>query len=73
MRLGKRGGWRISIKFEPRDCWVGLFWRTQVSPTWNRAIEELGFSPWFRYTELFVCVLPMLPIIIRLWWSVKQP
>lgn len=37
---------RLSIKFEPKDLWVGVFW------------DRCGFSGYVVY----VCLIPMLPI-----------
>jgi hypothetical protein len=42
---------RLRVLFEPRDLWVGLFW------TWRTYASS-------RRLELYVCVIPMLPLLI---------
>ena len=48
-------GWnkRISILFEPRDLWIGVYWDRHVSkcPGWN--------------VVFFVCIVPMFPIKVE--------
>lgn len=48
----------ITIKFEPRDIWVGVYWY------FTRSIE----SPYKRL-DIYLCVLPMLPIKFRFEWG----
>lgn len=43
---------QIKIEFKPQDCWIGAFWKRH--PEW------LGI---WRY-DLWICVIPMLPIHI---------
>lgn len=56
-RAGVAGG-RVSIrvKFVPRDLWVGLY----VGPA------EYGIGPrgQFRSRSVYLCILPMLPVVI---------
>jgi hypothetical protein len=49
-----RQGWDWRIIWEPRDMWIGVYWTQRV---WQ--ISE----GW----EVYVCVLPMLPLRVR-WW-----
>jgi len=44
---------KIKIFFEPRDIWVGLYWKR---------IEYSGGNIW----DLYICLIPMLPINIYL-------
>lgn len=44
-------GWELSLVFEPRDLWVGLYWTWETETMLN----------------LYVCLLPMLPIRLTLW------
>jgi hypothetical protein len=39
----------VRLLFEPRDAWIGVFWR------------RLPWGGW----EAFVCLVPMLPLHIR--------
>jgi hypothetical protein len=46
----------IRLLFEPRDVWVGVFW------------TRLRFyDPPRRRWDVYVCLVPMLPIRFR-WW-----
>ncbi len=43
--------WSAWLLFEPRDLWIGVYWnRTTRGPL---------------HTDVFVCIIPMLPIKIR--------
>lgn len=44
----------IRLRFKPRDLWIGVFWRT---------VE--GSVIWGRWREVYICILPMLPICLR--------
>jgi hypothetical protein len=48
---------RVRIEFVKEDCWIGLFWkrhRFNSSPS--------GVDPTITF---YVCIIPMLPIIIE--------
>lgn len=53
-------GWELAhsyptfeIKFEPRDLWVGVYWRS-----------ERKLTP-FLHVWIYICIVPMLPIVIK--------
>lgn len=48
-------GFAVALKFEPRDLWVGIYWNYIYR--WSSAQDCL---------EIYVCVLPMLPIKVEL-------
>ena len=48
-RAGHR--WSVALEWKPQDLWVGVFWRRG---------REMGR----RTTDLWVCLVPMLPIHI---------
>jgi hypothetical protein len=44
----------VEVKFEPRDLWVGVYWSR----------DEYGSRNWrTRRLRVFVCIIPMLPIV----------
>jgi len=51
-----KGDVNIDVKFVPGDMWIGIFWRNSYS-------VESTFS---RF-EIFLCVLPCVPIHLN--WS----
>ena len=44
--------WRIRVEFKKEDAWVGVFWRTEKNP---RGL----------LTTWWVCLVPMVPIVIN--------
>lgn len=45
----------VSIKFEPRDLWIGVFWTRQGGPA-------------YYILDIYICLLPMLPIRFHFEW-----
>ncbi len=56
---------RIRLKFEPRDLWIGAFWRRTK---FYRMDPPVVTQHSWHY-ELFVCLLPCLPIVFS--WDGK--
>lgn len=50
---------KAQIQWEPRDIWIGLFWRTTE--------RERN-----RYLHLYVCVVPFLPMHVTVWLGVRR-
>jgi len=50
---------KITIKFEPRDLWVGVYWDYYVHPKSAFTFEQLVTL------DIYVCLLPMIPIRFR--------
>jgi len=46
------GDYWISLLWEPRDCWIGLYWDLQ---------RQAGVF------SLYLCVIPTLPLRIQKW------
>ena len=46
---------KAQFQFEPRDLWIGLFWRI------NREMP-----PPFYTLHLYVCILPLVPLHITI-------
>lgn len=44
---------RLRLEFKPQDCWIGVYWRTKK-----------GAQEWYDWIDVWVCVLPMLPLHI---------
>lgn len=51
-RLGDHDGrrpWRVSLVWEPRDLWVGVYWAPAKSAAWVMVLPTLGFKvEWAR-------------------------
>lgn len=41
--------WFVWVEWNPADCWVGAFWKR-------------GGRPGFRRLDVWVCLLPMVPL-----------
>lgn len=50
----------LELKFEPRDLWIGVYWK------YRRSIESR--TRWF---DLYICILPTLLIHIMFTWGWK--
>ena len=50
-------GTRIKAQFqwEPRDIWVGLFWRVRLSE-----LER------WKFLHLYICVIPFVPLHVTI-------
>lgn len=48
---------RVRPEFKRADCWVGAFWRTEHEPNGG-----------YRNIDVWVCLLPMLPIHFDVGW-----
>lgn len=46
---------RLGLKFEPRDLWIGIYWR------------EDGWGV-MRSLTLYFCLVPCLPLRVDLEW-----
>lgn len=53
---------KLQLEFKPQDLWVGAYWR--------RALLERPLKGWFYRYDLWVCLLPCLPI--HLTWEEQQ-
>lgn len=48
------------FKFKPQDCWIGVYWRTS-----HLALADK--------LDVWICLLPMLPLHIWRFYNVRQP
>jgi hypothetical protein len=54
-----RGWYRvtfIAVKWEPRDVWIGVYWTPYPD----------GWLPFLTNFRVYVCIVPMVPIIFDL-------
>jgi len=51
---------KVRIEFEPRDLWVGAYWKH----------KRLGM---LRKLDIYICVLPVLPIHLTYVWGKLPP
>jgi hypothetical protein len=49
----------IDIKFKPQDLWIGLYWKK----------TNIGG---LQTIDLWICILPMIPIHFR-WGKIVKP
>jgi hypothetical protein len=54
---------RLRVEFEPRDLWVGVYWRRTAVYAGRDAVAMY----WRWDYDLYLCLLPTLPIHLR--WS----
>lgn len=47
---------KAQIQFEPKDCWIGVFWRV------TERRDGAFVARRHRYLHLYVCILPLLPL-----------
>lgn len=52
----------VTVKFEPRDIWIGAYWDL------SKSVE----SP-YRRLKIYICIVPLFPIIFDLEWGWDVP
>lgn len=55
LRIINRKTLKAQFQFEPRDVWLGLFWRT---------LRQM--PPPYYTLHLYICLLPLVPLHITL-------
>lgn len=53
---------RISVGFEPRDLWFGVYWNKPF-------VHPILFAD---AIEIFVCLIPTLPIKFEKYWRQRE-
>jgi hypothetical protein len=56
--------WEWSVGFEPRDIWVGVYWKKWPNDEFPREVLAV---------EVFICLLPCLPLRLYLQWHHRDP
>lgn len=59
---------KVRMIFEPRDCWVGFYWR-RISDH-RDGLKLLGPHQWWQW-RVYLCLIPMLPIVFE-WWRPRK-
>lgn len=55
--------WRVRLEVKVEDMWVGAFWRKVTGP-------EIGGRESYVQWDVWICLLPCLPIHITRWGEV---
>lgn len=56
----RRRHWKVRVKWEPRDLWIGLYW-TRI----------LGHAPSADGMAFYICLVPCLPIKVSFNYGFK--
>lgn len=51
--------WKIKLERKAADCWIGVYWRSETVSVLTTPIPRKKLDVW-------VCVLPMLPLHISM-------
>ena len=58
LRIIDRSWIKVQFQFEPRDLWIGVFWRIAKRP----GIGE--------FLHLYICIIPIIPLHITVLWKI---
>jgi hypothetical protein len=53
---------QLNVWWKPADLWVGAFVKPSRSP----------LDPTWRYLDVYICLLPCLPLHVHCWWTVRE-
>jgi hypothetical protein len=57
----RTGDVNFGVKFEKRDCWIGLYW----NHAWS--VEST-----YQVLELYLCIIPFFPLYCFITWGWRQ-
>ncbi len=61
----------IRVEWKPQDCWIGAFWKSGGSvKSYMAGTGEYRVS---RRVDLWVCLVPMVPIHFTWFQAVVSP
>jgi hypothetical protein len=58
---------RLYFAFEPRDLWVGVFWR------WDESLWADPPDRRYQVLRVFICLIPTLPIVFKFRRYLPEP
>lgn len=54
----------MKIIFEPRDLWIGVFWKLGARVT-TLETDRQGY-------HIYLCLIPCFPIVFTLWMNIPS-
>ena len=62
-RVARGHAW-VALEFKPADLWIGMFWKRSSRGAWDASGQWAGAGS--RVLDVWICLVPMLPIHLHL-------